>query len=349
MALVVIDSGNMEQVFAEANGEAVKSSHQAPPTKAEKTEAGKAEEKPEDGKTEDKAADGAAAKPEHEDDADDVEGDDGLTPRQKRELSAKMLKAIGKKHRQVKEAEEFAAHQIRIARDAERRAADAERELSQTRAEAKPEEQAAPVEPKRENFATEAEFIDARIQWGVDQGISRREAERQEEQRRSTVAAQLEKAAALVPDFEQVTSAPLNWPGPIAQYMRDSEMFAELGYHFAKNPAELAKIAALPPMKQLVAVGKIESTLQPFASRSPASEAKAGDKPIETDGKGAKPVPSTDTGFSPSKARSDAPVITPLNGDGRAVEPDPSSMTTREMIQDFQKSKGINFSIRKRH
>ena len=338
MAVVTVDSGNMEQFFAGANGDPVKSSH--PPVNDE----AKAESKPED-KLEVKAnAEKPEAKPE-DDDADDEEGDDGLTARQKRELSAKMLKAIGKKHRQVKEAEEFAADQIRLARAAERRAEDAERELNKR---AKPEPEAAPVEPARENFSTETEYIDAKIKWGVDQGIAKREAERAEENRRSTVSTQLARAKELVPDFEQVTSAALNWPGAVAQYMRDSEMFAELGYHFAKHPAELEKIAVLPPIKQLVAIGKIESTLQPFGLRSPASEPKlSGEKP-EPNGSG-KPAPSTDTGFSPSKARSDAPVIKPLSDGGQAIDPEPSTMSTREMIQAYQKSKGVNLAARKRH
>jgi hypothetical protein len=352
MAVVTVDSGNMEQFFAEANGEEVKSSHalkaEKPATEKARDNSVSSETPASDAKPEAKPeAKAAEAKPEAEDDLDDVEGEDGLTARQKRELSAKMLKAIGKKHRQVKEAEEFAADQIRLARAAERRAEEAERELNKTRAATKPEPEA--VEPVRENFATETEYIDAKIQWGVDQGIAKREAERAESQRRSTVAAQLAKAAGLVPDFEAVTSANLNWPGPVAQYMRDSDMFAELGYYFAKRPAELEKIAAMHPLKQLVAIGKIESTLQPFGSRSPASDPEpSGEKP-ETNGKGDKPAPSTDTGFSPSKARSDAPVIKPLNDGGQAIDPEPSSMNTREMIQAYQKAKGINLTVRKRH
>jgi len=351
MAVVTVDSGNMEQFFAEANGETVKSSH-APTVRitagsgAERLDSPHSKEKAEDNPDEPKAEAKPDAPPEVDDDADDEEGDDGLTARQKRELSAKMLKAIGKKHRQVKEAEEFAADQIRLARAAERRAEDAERELSKR---TKPEPEQAAVEPTREAFATETEYIDAKIQWGVDQGIAKRDAERAETQRRSTVAAQLAKAAELVPDFAVVTSANLNWPGAVAQYMRDSEMFAELGYHFAKHPAELEKIASLTPIKQLVAIGKIESTLSPFGSRSTASDSKTSEQ--SDDGKaGAKPAaPSTDTGFSPSKARSDAPVIQPLSDGGRAIDPEPSSMSTREMIQAYQKSKGVNLAARKRH
>src|SRR5882672_113538 len=42
---------------------------------------------------------------------DDIEGEDGLTPRQKREFTESMLKTIGKKHRRQMEAEEFATAQ----------------------------------------------------------------------------------------------------------------------------------------------------------------------------------------------------------------------------------------------
>jgi hypothetical protein len=251
-----------------------------------------------------------------------------------------MLKAIGKKHRQVKEAEEFAAHQYREAKEAEKRALAAENELARARAQAQPPVEE--VEPKREKFASEAEYIDARIKWGVDQGIKQREQERQEQTRQRTVAEQLARAAELVPDFRQVTEAPLNWPGAVAQYLRDSDMFAELGYHFAKHPKDLERIAALPVSKQLLDVARIEAKLQPFSA--PKAEK---DAPRSDDGAATKP-PSTDTGFTPSKAR-EAPVIKPLSDSGRAVEPDPSSMSTREMIADFQRKKGINLSVRRRH
>jgi len=137
------------------------------------------------------------------------------------------------------------------------------------------------------------------------------------------------------------------YPKPVIDYMQDSQMFAELGYHFAKNPAELDTLTKLTPIKQLVALGKIEAILRPFGAPAAAPAPKAEEVP---NGKPAKAAPSDETGFTPSKARSDAPVIRPLNSsDGQQVEIDPREMTTRQMIADFQAKKGVNLSIRKRH
>lgn len=339
MSLTVLDSKDLAGIIADANGE-------APETKAAEA---KPAEKPADN-TENKAEapDTAAAA---EDDADDVEGDDGLTPRQKRELSAKMLKAIGKKHRLVKEAEEFAADQISKRREAEARAAEAEERARRLEAANKPaaKEQ---KEPKREDFSTESEYIDARVQWGVDEGIRKREAERITAERQASMQWQFSRAAELVPDFERTVSKPMDWPEGVVEYLQESEMFAELGYHFGKNPDELKKLGEMSLTKRLVALGKIEVTLTPFGKPAQATP-KDGDKPsIAPDAKADKaPASTTDTGFTPSKARSDpAPVIRPLSSsDGASVETDPRERTTREEIAAFVKRKQSALTSRQRH
>lgn len=326
MAVTVVDGNNLEQVMADAGVE----------PKPDKPE-GKVADKPAAEAKPDKPAEKVTT--DVEDDADDIEDEDGTTARQKRELSAKMLKAIGKKHRQVKEAEEFAAHQIRLTKDAEKRATELEQALQR----ATPREVVKEaVEPTREAFATETEFIDARVKWGVDRGIQQREAGMREQARVARVELQMERAKELVPDFETAVEASLNYPGVVVEYMRESTMFAELGYHFAKNPKALEKLVSLGPMKQLVELGKIEATLRPFGSS--ASSPKAGDKPDDS------PESSTvDTGFTPSKARSDAPVIRPLTGGEGAVEVDPRAMSTRQSIEHFQKTQKVNLHARKRH
>jgi hypothetical protein len=252
-----------------------------------------------------------------------------------------MLKAIGKKHRQVREAEEFAAHQYRELQQARTDADELRRKLAATQ----PAQQVAEVvEPKREAFESDSAYIDAKIQWGVDQGIKRQQEAMAQQAREASMQEQYSKAAKLVPDFEQAVSHNLTWPEGVVDYLQESDMFAELGYHFAKNPSELAKLGEMSKTKRLVALGKIESTLSPFGKSK--DEPKAADKPnAET-----KTPASTTDGITPSKARSDAPVIRPLSSsDGSLVDPDPREMTTREMIQDYQKSKGINLNIRKRH
>lgn len=328
MTQTVLDSTNLNAILADAGVE-------VPP-----------ETPPEDPKEnppkEDQPKGGAET---GEDPALDVEGEDGLTPRQKQELSAKMQKAIGRKHRQLREAEEFAAAQYSERKMAEQRADNLERQLAQLQPKA---EVHAEQKPKREDFATESEYIDAQIQFGIQEGLRKEEARQaqvREEQARlemeSAARARIQKALELVPDFAEVTeSADMEVPPAIASYMQSSEMFAELGYYLAKNPETLLSLTKLNPTQQLVKIGKIEATLQPFGSETVPDGLKPSHKPD-----GAKP---SDDGDIPSKART-APVIKPLNISGAAVEKDPSTMNIRETIQDFAKKKRVDFGRRKRH
>lgn len=327
MATVVLDSTDTEGILADAGVEI-----DAP-----------AEPKVEASETEDK-------KPQQEEKVDE----NGLTDDERKELTAKMQKAVGKRHRMLKEAEEFAAAQYAERRLAEQRVEAIERELAELKGKSAPEQkQDAPQKPKRDDFTSESEFLDASIEWGVQEGLRKKAeqdakdaAERAQAQVIEAAKGRIAKAMELVPDYAEVTgSSDHEVPVVIAGYMQKSEMFAELGYHLAKNPDLLVSLAKLPPDEQLVKIGKIESTLKPFGSKEPD-----GDKPSETKPNGqAKPAPSDDTGTALSKARSTAPVITPLNGSGSAYEKDPKDVNVREAISEFAKRNQVNFNLRKRH
>ncbi|WP_104656509.1 hypothetical protein [Ralstonia insidiosa] len=336
MSVTVLDSTDLPGILADAGVEASQPEDQP-------------EEKPVD-QPEDNSGD-------HHDDPDDIEGEDGLTPRQKREFTQNMQKTVGKKHRMMKEAEEFAAAQYSERKLAEARAAQLERELAELRAKsAPPQEAKAPEKPERQNFASESEYIDAMIQFGVDEALRKKqaedakaEAERRQAELLETAKSRISRAMKLVPDFAEVTNAAdMEVPPVIAGYMQKSEMFAELGYHLAKNPDVLVSLSKLAPDEQLVKIGKIESTLQPFESKA----TRDGNKPSNESSNGqAKPAPSVDTGTPPSKPRgSAAPVITPLEGSGGAGVPkDSKDMNIREAIQEFSKRNQINLGARKRH
>lgn len=341
MAVTVIDNTNPEQLLADATGEPFEQ-------KTAETIAAGADEK---------KIEGSEPKPTDADieDADDIEGDDGTTARQKRELSQRMLKAIGKKHRQVKEAEEFAADQIRIRREAEERAAELEQRLKRIEAQGKPaaEQPKDEGKPARENFAKEEEYLEAMIDWRADQKFAQKEVERLRKEAQARVNSEVERAAGLVPDFRAVAAAAApkidDMVPAVAKAIQDSPLFPELFYHLAKNPETIASLAKMSEVRQLVALGKIEATLQPFGSKAPQAAPKEPEQG-DTNGKGAKPAPSSDTGFTPSKARSDAPVINPLkSGNGQQVEPDVRTADVRTHIQEFQRSKGVNLHARKRH
>jgi len=331
MTAVVLDNSNLDAIVADSRNEPAPEAPKEPETpvvEAAKEPAKEVKETPDD----------------------DIEGEDGLTAQQKVELTKKMQAAIGKKHRALKEAEEFAEEQYNNLRMERQRAEKLERELEQLRGKAQaPAEEAG--EPKPQDFATEAEYQAAMIDWRVDQKLkakeaeaaAQREAERQA-QIKADASARIAKALEIVPDFEEVTeAADMIVPPHIAGYMQESELIAELGYHFAKNPAELERISKLSPVHALVALGKIESKLEPF---SPSEKVTNGATP-RPEPTAPQPRPQTDE--RPSKPRAAAP-IQPLNsGSALQVEKPEAEMTAKEAMAAWQKRKGINLSHRQRH
>jgi hypothetical protein len=371
MAVVTIDAkGELEALQAEADGVEVGAASQTKAAPAEEAEAQPAK---------------AAA--DSKDDPDDVEGDDGLTSRERHDLLAvgrkelpdSVKRVIGKRVAQRKAAEEFAAAQYNERKLAESRVAAVERELAELRAKAQPAEPAKQDadsgKPQRDKFPAGAEgdaaYWDAVIDWRADRRADAKfeERRRQEEaaaaeQRRADIVeaatARIAAARAAVPDYDQVrASIPDDAivPPLVAGYMEKSEMIAELAYHLAKHPEVLAKIVKLPPDEQLVTIGKIESTLKPFGVAEPkagaakdSNGATPGKTAASTNGQRSTTAPSEDTGISPGRARDAAPVIRPLNGSGASPSDiPPQDMNTREMISDWQKKHGANFSLRKRH
>jgi hypothetical protein len=283
---------------------------------------------------------------------DDIEGEDGLTPRQKREFTESMLKTIGKKHRAQREAEEFATAQYNERQMAEQRAEELARENAELKAKLKPAPVVEEVKPpKREDFKTDEEFEDAKVDYRVDQRLKAKaieDAERAREQRQQEIiaqaAARVERAIELVPDFKDVTGEISDIiPDVVAGYMQRSPMFAEIAYHLAKHPDVITRLQSLAPDEQLVEIGEIKSKLQPFA---PAAKVEDGDKPSKENGA----EPSTETGTAPSKPRVTAPIIRPLTtGSGAQVQKDEADMKSTEVIKAWQKKHGVQLTARKRH
>ena len=114
---VVLDSGNLDAIVADATGEPLNE---------------KPAEVIEEPKVEAKVA------PE-----DDTEGEDGLTPREKRELTAKMQKAIAKRTVALRDAEEFAAEQLATRKTLEAEKLKIEAELAELKSRNVPRETSA--------------------------------------------------------------------------------------------------------------------------------------------------------------------------------------------------------------
>ena len=313
----------------------------------------------------DQPAEGAAkpeVKPEGKTAApaeDDEEDQNGLTAAEREGLTERMQKTIGKQYRKRKEAEEFAAAQFNERRMIEQRAADLERENAELKAKTAPkaEQPSAPAEPKRENFANEASYVDAMIQFHVDKRMAEKAQEdrdnqvkRQQTERLETAKTRILHAIEVQPDFEEVVMSNDAQLSPeIGTYLEESEMVAELTYYFAKNPDVLASLEKLSPHSKLVKIGKIESTLTPFGQSQAQNDSKS--STASSDGKAPKAAPSKDTDIDLSKPRSKpAPVFSPLDTNGSAGNPkDSKDMNIREAIEDFAKRNGTNLNARKRH
>jgi hypothetical protein len=210
-------------------------------------------------------------------DADDIEDENGLTTRQKRELTAKMLKAVGAKHRaamlakaEAQEANSIAEQQFNERKLLEKRLEAAEEKLKGLE---KPTVE--DKEPQRADFKSDAEYWDAKIDWKAQQAVRRDRAARAEEQKaeaqRALDAARAKRNqefAKTVTDWDEVATAlsaahPDAPPGHIQQYIYESDSSAAMMYYFGKHLEEYGRILEMTPVRAIAAIGKIEAKLEP--------------------------------------------------------------------------------------
>ena len=152
-------------------------------------------------------------------------------------------------------------------------------------AEPKPEPKAADGEPKRENFSTYEDYLEARADWRAERKTAEAlEARFREQEKRNTdtqQAARLQKmqetwqasvakAAERYADFDDVLEAS---DAPMTQAMHaaimDADDPAAVAYHLAKNKQEAERIAGLDPRLQAREIWKLETGI-PKAQAKPS-------------------------------------------------------------------------------
>lgn len=257
--------------------------------------------------TADKAAKSAA------DDEDD-EGAD-LTGR----LKEKIDRIVGKKHRRMTEAEEFARTTYSDLTAERQRADTLQREieaLKGTKSQAQPEKDA--KAPNQDDFTTVGEYAEALAEYKVEKKFAEREA-KAETARREQAAMQAQDAlnkriAATVkelPDYADVINdSDLDMPPHITVYIAESPIGPKIGYHFAKHPEDFDRINKLSPIRAIAELGKLEDRLE-----KPKAEAE--------------PDKGTDAAAR-TVSRAPSP-ITPLNASTTVVTKDPSKMSVQEL------------------
>lgn len=235
-------------------------------------------------------------------------------------LTEKIQRIINKKHREMREAQEFATGEGRRAIAAERRAAELEREIAALRS-GKSDGPGAdssvdPDEPKPADFKTVGEYTRALVKYEAkkagDASKANAETTRQQSEANAMVnafAKRQDEFKATTADYEEVVNgSELELHQVGMQYLIESEMGPQLAYHLAKNPDEGTRLKKLSPSRLLAELGKMEAKLE---------------------GSKAAPVAAAPKD-PPQVSRAPAPIQT-IEGKSTTVVKDPSQMSFQEL------------------
>jgi len=244
-----------------------------------------------------------------------------------KDLPERARHQIGKKHRAMKEAEEFGKAQYLERLAADKRADEAERKLRDVEAKSRPATVEEPKEPKPEDFATVALYTDAL----VDFKLAKKSAEQKieaEKQRIADAAAQTERAfrervaatSKKHTDYEQVVSSLAGSDADsvhvdVLEYIKESEVGPELLYALAKDRGELERLRKLSPRRFIAELGKLEMKLE-----APTT------------------VPSTTASIAKTVSQAPAP-ITPIDASkSTTVEVDPAKMSFSQ-LREYERAR----------
>lgn len=154
--------------------------------------------------------------------------------------------------------------------------------------------------PKREDFDSLEDYLDAKADWKVEQRFAAREAEmaqtearreaeyRQREQEQSWNQRRAE-AAQRYPDFDELVTnnEDLAITPVMANVIRGAVEGPELAYHLGRNPAEALRIAQLDPVSQVLELGALKATLttsaKPVSKAAPPIEPTKGGRTSSND------------------------------------------------------------------
>lgn len=152
-----------------------------------------------------------------------------------------------------------------------------------------------PVEPKREDFSDEATYTRALVKhagehatWSVKSELKAEQEANRKKQEQASIASETQKVQQAYvarvdkfkethPDYSEVAESPdVSVSMPMAHAIAHSEHGPALAYHLGQNPDEAKRISQLPPVAQLMELGKLEVKL----TTSPAKPVSAAPKPI---------------------------------------------------------------------
>lgn len=167
--------------------------------------------------------------------------------------------------------------------------------------------------PTADQFESAEAYAEALAEQKALVLVEQRERQRQQDAVAEAYFDREEQALGKYDDFKQVAYNPsLSITADMAETIRASEQGPDVLYHLGSNPAEAARISALPPLLQAKEIGRIEAAL---AASPPVKRTTSAPPPIS-------PVTPT---------RNGAPAYDTT--DPRSV----SSMSTSEWIEQERK------------
>lgn len=209
---------------------------------------------------------------------------------------------------QEEKAESEEKHRSRAYRRLDRwrqRAIEAEarlkvfQEVQGSSTQSKPAQEQASDEPKRDQFGSYEEFIEARAAWRAEKTAEEKVRKALEENRRNSEQertkgeqekltrawnAQLDKARDEIEDFDEVCAESEAIVTPkMSEAILESDKGAMIAYYLAKNPGEAERISKLAPSKQVAAIVALEDKVG-----KPAKQPSKAPEPIKPVGQKAE-------------------------------------------------------------
>jgi hypothetical protein len=183
-----------------------------------------------------------------------------------------------------------------IKREKSKAEAKAERRVLRTLERVIPQGQQQPREqvrneqtgPTRAQYASDEDYLDAKLEWKLAQReqASQQERQREQQQKLAKTTDSLYVQAQKLPGFDREAFDELPLTKPMVEALVDSDQAAALMAYMAQHPEEVARIADMKPGRHAAELGKLEAKL---AATPPVRTSRAPD-PITPVGSGKTPV-----------------------------------------------------------
>lgn len=139
--------------------------------------------------------------------------------------------------------------------------------------------------PPRDQYATDEEWVDAKVDWKLAQRDRAQQAEKALEAQQTTAqkAHKVVSDAAKLPGFDREAFDSLTISDAVTQAILDSDIAPRLLAHMTANPEVAERISKLSPARQAAEIGRLEeklSVVKPVNTAPPPVKTASGAGPV---------------------------------------------------------------------